>query len=75
MLELDLVLTAFLERYLADLQPHQLDCLFILLERPDPELLDFVMGHSDPAAVTELELVELMRGVNAIKGSVDNHCH
>ena len=64
MLELDLVLTAFLERHLTRLEPRQLHALRILLERSDPELLDFVMGHGDPADDAELELVELMRRMN-----------
>ena len=61
MLELDLVLNAFLERHFASLEPRSVDAFRALLERPDPELLDFVMGHSNPAASEERELVALMR--------------
>ena len=61
MLELDLVLTAFLERHLASLDPRKLDVFSALLERPDPELLNFVMGHEEPAGTDERELVALMR--------------
>ena len=61
MLELDLVLSAFLERHFASLEPRSLNALQTLLERPDPELLDFVMGHANPAAPEERELVALMR--------------
>jgi antitoxin CptB len=63
MLELDLVLDAFLKRYLPSLAPGELDALRALLERPDPELLDYVMGHQDPGGREERELVALMRTV------------
>jgi antitoxin CptB len=61
MLELDLVLNAFLQRHLETLDAEKLDTLTALLERPDPELLDYVMGHEEPAAAQERELVNLMR--------------
>jgi succinate dehydrogenase flavin-adding protein (antitoxin of CptAB toxin-antitoxin module) len=64
LLELDLVLNAFLERHLAALTPRELDTLRSILERPDPELLDFVMAHSDPEDPAERDLVELMRAVS-----------
>jgi len=61
MLELDLVLTAFLDRHFATLAPRSVDAFCALLERPDPELLDFVMGHEEPLATEERELVALLR--------------
>jgi succinate dehydrogenase flavin-adding protein (antitoxin of CptAB toxin-antitoxin module) len=64
MLELDLVLNAFLERDFARLEPRKVEALCALLERPDPELLDYIMGHQDPAESDERELVGLMRTVN-----------
>jgi antitoxin CptB len=64
MLELDLVLSAFLKAYLEGLEPRALDPLCSLLARPDPELLDYVMGHREPACAKERELVALMRRVN-----------
>src|SRR5689334_24913526 len=64
LLELDLVLNAFVQRYLADLQSQELDVLLALLERPDPELLDFLMGHCEPDTAAERDLVSLMRSVN-----------
>ena len=64
MLELDLVLRAFLETHLESLAPQQLDVLRGLLERADPELLDFVMGHEDPTSAAELELILLMRAAS-----------
>ena len=63
MLELDLVLEAFLERDLPDLSPLKLQALHALLDRPDPELLDYVMGHQEPDAADQRELVALMRTV------------
>jgi antitoxin CptB len=64
MLELDLVLNAFLERHLAILEPHELEAFHALLERPDPELLDYVMGHAQPGAADECEVIALLRDVN-----------
>ena len=75
MLELDLVLNAFLERHLASLDPGRLDSLRELLERPDPELLDYVMGHAEPAAAGERDLVALMRDLNASVKSLDKPLH
>lgn len=63
MLELDLVLRAFTEQRLATLAPRELDAFRRILERPDPELLDLVMGHCDPEDTIERELIELMRAV------------
>jgi antitoxin CptB len=64
MLELDLVLKAFNEQYLATLPAAELDVLRRVLDRPDPELLDFVMGHCDPEDTAERALILLMRAVN-----------
>jgi antitoxin CptB len=62
MLELDLVLAAFLERHLDSLGPRRLATLRTLLERPDPELFDLVMGRGQAEGAAERELVTLMRG-------------
>jgi succinate dehydrogenase flavin-adding protein (antitoxin of CptAB toxin-antitoxin module) len=64
MLELDLVLNAFAETHLQTLAPAELETFRALLERPDPELLDYVMGRDEPSAARELELVALMRGAS-----------
>ena len=64
MLELDLVLNAFLERHLSTLDARKLEAFRALLECPDPELLDYVMGHKEPAAVEQYEVAALLRGVN-----------
>jgi antitoxin CptB len=62
MLELDLVLTAFLERHLDSLGPRGLATLRTLLELPDPELFDLVMGRGQAEGADERQLVALMRG-------------
>ena len=61
MLELDLVLNAFLERHLEELDASRIETLKRLLELPDPELFDLVMGRVDPEGAQECELVALMR--------------
>jgi antitoxin CptB len=63
MLELDLVLNAFVERHLATLTARELDTFRGILGRPDPELLDLVMAHSDPEDTAERELIQRMRAV------------
>ena len=61
MLELDLVLNDFLERHLDALDPAGIEAFKALLALPDPDLLNLVMGHSDPENPRERELVALMR--------------
>jgi len=48
MLENDLVLTRFLDRHGAALGPEALDALDRLLELPDGELLDLLLGRAAP---------------------------
>jgi antitoxin CptB len=62
MLELDLVLNAFLEKHLETLDARKVGALKKLLDRPDPELLELVMGHGEVEGAEERELVGLMRG-------------
>jgi antitoxin CptB len=62
MLELDLVLAAFLERHFDTLGPRRLAALRRLLDLPDPELFDLVMGRGRAEGAEERELVALMRG-------------
>ena len=61
MLELDLVLNAFVERHLADLGAAGLDAFQALLERPDPELLDLVMGREEVSGEDEEKVLALVR--------------
>lgn len=61
MLELDLVLEAFLERHLASLDAARLEAFRRLLERTDPELLDLVMGHCEADRPDERAVLALLR--------------
>ena len=61
MLELDLVLSAFLERHLDQLDASEIEALKVLLALPDPDLLDLVMGRAEPEGAAEHELIALMR--------------
>ena len=61
MLELDLVLHAFLERHFESLDAEGLEAFRSLLARTDPDLLDLVMGHAEAEAAGERELLALMR--------------
>lgn len=61
MLELDLVLQAFVERHLAALDDGKIDALNAMLMRPDPELLDLVMGRGEGRSAGERAILALMR--------------
>jgi len=61
MLELDLVLSSFLDRHLEGLDGRRLDAFRKLLDRPDPELFDLVMGCGQAEGEEERELVGLIR--------------
>ena len=66
MLELDLVLSAFLERHLDALDPSGIEAFKSLLALPDPDLFDLVMGRGEPRSTRARELVALMRKDRAI---------
>lgn len=61
MLELDLVLNAFVDRHLAGLEPVAVQAFTTLLERTDPELLELVMGREEPTSSSERDVLVLMR--------------
>jgi antitoxin CptB len=61
MLELDLVLDAFLERHFDGLDAAMTDALCSMLGRSDPELLDLFMGDEEPANVNERKVLALIR--------------
>ena len=65
MLELDLVLKAFVERHLDGLDATELEVFQAVLAYPDPMLLAVVMGHAEPEDAAEREIVALLRNVNA----------
>ena len=60
MLELDLVLTGFLDKHLDHLDDSQLDAFNGLLMRPDPELLDLVMGRGEGRSPNERSVLALI---------------
>jgi len=49
LLELDLILQGFLERRFARLDATEKAIFGELLENPDPDLLDWALGRSEPA--------------------------
>ena len=62
MLELDLVLSRFMERHFEDLDAKGIEAFASLLARTDPELLDLVMGHEEAHVQREREVLSLIRG-------------
>jgi antitoxin CptB len=64
MLELDLVLNAFLERHLDALEPREIEAFKRLLALPDPELFDLVMGREELGNVGEAEVLAKIRRAN-----------
>ena len=60
LLELDLVLTAFLERSYGRLDARQRQLFNELLDQPDNDLLDLALGRCEPAPRYRT-VVELMR--------------
>jgi antitoxin CptB len=65
MLELDLVLKAFVERHLDGLDATELEVFQAVLAYPDPMLLAVVMGHAEPEDAAERDIVAMLRAVNA----------
>ena len=61
MLELDLVLSAFLRRHFENLDAEGLEAFTSLLARTDPELLDLVMGHDEAGTAGERKVLALIR--------------
>ncbi len=61
LLELDLVLAAFLERHLDNLNPEQLEVLKELLDYPDNDLLDLVMCRAELVDQRCRPLLDMMR--------------
>lgn len=70
LLELDLLLPPFVKARFASLSDAQQQTLQRLLECEDPQLWDWIRGHSAPAAAEFVELIALIRTFNA--GHVDD---
>ena len=62
LLELDLILQGFLERGFAGLDPVEKAIFGELLDSPDPELLDWALGRSEPADPRYHGVVRQLRG-------------
>ena len=65
MLELDLVLNAFVERHLDGLDATELEVFQAVLAYPDPMLLAVVMGQAEPEDAAERGIVTRLRAVQA----------
>jgi antitoxin CptB len=61
MLELDLVLNAFVERQFDRLDAGQVDAFRALLDHSDHELLDFIMRRAEPENAAVRGVLELVR--------------
>ena len=61
LLELDLMLNAFLERHFERLDDADLDVFAHLLTRTDPDLFDLIMSRQDAANAHERRLLALLR--------------
>jgi antitoxin CptB len=61
LLELDLLLHAFLEAHLERLDDADLDVFSHLLTRTDPDLFDLIMGRQDAANAHEKRILALVR--------------
>jgi antitoxin CptB len=61
MLELDLVLTGFLDKYYPKLTRSQIKVFQELLDYPDTELWDMIMARTEPADNTMKTVLQLIR--------------
>ena len=65
MLELDLVLNAYVERHLDGLDGKELEVFQAVLAYPDPMLFALVMGKAEPEEDAERGIIETLRAINA----------
>ena len=61
MLELDLVLTGFLDKYYPKLTESQVKVFKELLDYPDTDLWDMIMARTEPADNTMKTVLQLIR--------------
>ena len=61
LLELDLILQRFLERRFERLDAQEKALFGELLDHPDPDLLDWALGRSEPAEPRYSNVVRLLR--------------
>lgn len=62
LLELDIVLERFVARHYATLSPEALQCLDTLLDYPDNELWELMVGKQRSERPDEQALLEVLRG-------------
>ena len=61
MLELDLVLTGFLDKHYPKLTESQVKVFKELLDYPDTDLWDMIMARTEPADTTKKTVLQLIR--------------
>ena len=61
MLELDVILGGFFENHFLNLTQEEQTLFVQLLEKPDPVLFDWVLGHADPDDTEALALMNKIR--------------
>ncbi len=61
MLELDLFLIPFAQKYYSHLQQHQQEAFKTLLTYPDPVIFAWLMGHESPEEPEIIEIVQFIR--------------
>ncbi len=61
MLELDLILNRFAERYIEELSERQLEAFDKLLNCSDPELYSWLMGYEQAADKELADIVEFIK--------------
>ena len=59
LLELDVVLTRFLDRHFESLSPQQRDAFKRMLDYPDSDLWDFVTGKQPPPDAETARIISL----------------
>jgi antitoxin CptB len=67
MLELDLAFERFLDNGYSRLSEGQREQFLLLLEYPDPTLLEWIMGKTEPDREALSELVALIREADPLK--------
>lgn len=67
MLELDLILTQFIENRLEQLSEQQIHSFETLLSYTDPELYAYLMGYSEPEDKDIIDIVAIIRNDHQIQ--------
>ena len=63
MLETSLLLRAFSERHVPELDDAGLDRFEVLLDADDNQLLDWIVGRKEPPATIDRPLLELIKNI------------